>query len=208
MSNPLVILGAGGFAHETFAWALQTGRRVVAFYDEFLVGSRVIHHTPVVSSLDGFKGAEFVAAVGDPATRAKLVAQAALVGLQPCHPIIHPSVVVGGDVLVGLGSVICPGSILTWGVKVGGNVILNLNATVGHDAELGDFVTVSPGANISGNVRIGEGSYIGTNAAIREKVRIGKYAVIGMGAVVLRDVEEAAVMVGNPARQRVAQSVS
>ena len=55
-------------------------------------------------------------------------------------------------------------------------------------------------ACIGANVRVGYASHIGTNASIREKLTIGKHAVVGMGAVVLKDVPDNAIVVGNPAR--------
>lgn len=49
-------------------------------------------------------------------------------------------------------------------------------------------------------ITIGDGSWIGAGAIILDGVRIGRNAVIGAGAVVNRDVPDAALVVGNPAR--------
>ena len=49
-------------------------------------------------------------------------------------------------------------------------------------------------------VRIGDGTNIGLAAMILPGVTIGRNAVIGAGAVVLRDVPDNAVVVGNPGR--------
>jgi len=46
---------------------------------------------------------------------------------------------------------------------------------------------------------IGEGAVIGSNATLFP-VNIGKYATIGAGAVVIKDVPDYAVVVGNPGR--------
>ena len=51
-----------------------------------------------------------------------------------------------------------------------------------------------------GKVHIGQGCYIGTNSAIRDNITIGENCLIGMGSIVLRDVPENNVVVGNPAR--------
>ena len=46
-----------------------------------------------------------------------------------------------------------------------------------------------------------KGSTVGANATIVCGVEIGAYALIGAGAVIIRDVPDHAMMVGNPARQ-------
>ena len=106
-----------------------------------------------------------------------------------------------GSNAVNKGAIICPGTILTTGITIGRHVIINLNCTIGHDCVIGDFVTISPGANISGNVTIGNGCYIGTNAVIREKITICDNVVIGAGGVVVKDITEPGVYVGNPVKK-------
>ncbi len=48
---------------------------------------------------------------------------------------------------------------------------------------------------------VSRGATIGANATIICGVRIGRYAMIGAGAVVTRDVQEFALVVGNPSRR-------
>jgi len=96
---------------------------------------------------------------------------------------------------------ICPGAQYTVNVQFGLCVIVNLNATIGHDCVIGDFVTISPGANISGNVTLGKRCYIGTGAAIIEGVTICDDVVIGAGCVVVRDISEPGTYVGCPAKK-------
>jgi acetyltransferase-like isoleucine patch superfamily enzyme len=67
-----------------------------------------------------------------------------------------------------------------------------------------DFHGVAPGergmAGAVGAVSIGGRTFIGTGAMILKRVRIGDFAVIGAGSVVAGDVEDGAVVGGNPAR--------
>ena len=105
------------------------------------------------------------------------------------------------DNKIGKGTIICPGTIITVAVTIGCHVIINLNCTVGHDCKIGDFVTISPGANISGNVTIGDLCYIGTNAVIRDKINICAGVTIGAGGVVVKDISEPGVYVGNPVKK-------
>jgi sugar O-acyltransferase (sialic acid O-acetyltransferase NeuD family) len=200
ISDDLIICGAGGFAREAAVWARQAGRRIIGFYADGEKGNRDIFGLPVLGDLSGFQGpVEFLVAIGDPGAKERVWNRALVAGKIPCRPIIHPSAVVG-DADIGVGSILCPGVVLTTNVKIGSGVILNLNVTVGHDTQIGSFTTVSPGANISGNVKVGVNSYIGTNAVIREKLSMGTKSVLGMGAVLVKSIPDGETWVGNPAK--------
>ncbi len=48
---------------------------------------------------------------------------------------------------------------------------------------------------------LGDGASVGANATILCGINVGRYAFVGAGAVVLKDVPDFAIMVGNPAVQ-------
>ncbi|WP_367390556.1 acyltransferase [Lewinella sp. LCG006] len=66
-----------------------------------------------------------------------------------------------------------------------------------------DYTTVGEGDKI-GFIRkkttVGKFVFIGTGAKILPGVTIGNYAVIGAGAIVVSDISEFSIVVGNPAR--------
>lgn len=193
----IVLLGAGGFAREAYCWMTQYN--VVAFYSEGAPKGQEVFGIPVISSLNGYSGASFLPAIGTPQIKEKLWSKAVESGLKPCSPIIHKSCVLGRNVEIGEGSILCPGSIVTTGINIGVGFLLNLQATVGHDCRIGAFVTVSPGALISGNVRIGDLAYIGTGSCIREKLSVGRGATLGMGATLTKEIPADEIWVGQPA---------
>ena len=80
------------------------------------------------------------------------------------------------------------------------NCMLLANSYVGHDSFLDRFAHVATNAVIGANVHVGKAVHVGSNATIKEKVKIGDFSLIGAGAVVLKDVPENSVVVGNPAR--------
>lgn len=195
----MIILGAGGFAREAMCWAEDAGHRVEAMYQDG--GGQSAGPVRVLGSLGGLEGKRFIVAVGDPATKNKLWSYALGCGLIPADAVVHPSAVLGHQVILEPGVIICPMAVLTTDVRIGRGVIVNLAATIGHDTTVDMFTTISPGANISGRCTIGMCCYIGTNAALREGVSVGDGATVGMGAVVTKDVPEKQVWVGNPARR-------
>lgn len=174
------IIGKGGFAREVASYC----RDEYMMYENECEG---IH--PATGT---------IIAIGDGAIRKKILGQ--------FPALIYTSffawnVWMARGCSIGGGAIICPGSILTVNVRLGIHCLINLNCTIGHDCVIGDFVTMSPGANVSGNVTIGNGCYIGTNAVIREKITICDSVVIGAGGVVVKDINEPGVYVGNPVKK-------
>ncbi len=70
---------------------------------------------------------------------------------------------------------------------------------IGYDCEIGSSCMITAGVIVSRNVKIGEKTLIAPNASIRDNIEIGKNVTVGMGAVVVKNIEDNAVYVGNPA---------
>lgn len=115
-------------------------------------------------------------------------------------PLVDPKAIVSDRVSMGMGSIICAGTIITVDVKIGDFTIINLDCTAGHGAEIGSFVTVNPGVNISGDVVVGNMVNIGTGSQILQGISIGDKTVIGAGAVVNRNMPGRCTAVGVPAK--------
>lgn len=89
---------------------------------------------------------------------------------------------------LGIGSVIAPGAVIAPNASIGKHVLVNYNATIGHDTKIGDLSVVSPNAAIGGNCQIGKQVYIGAGATIKEGTIIADNTIIGMGAAVIEDI--------------------
>jgi len=70
---------------------------------------------------------------------------------------------------------------------------------IAHDTVLGDYVYVGPNAVLCGYVCVDEGAHFAPGALVLERVRIGRFAVVGLGSIVLHDIPDFAIALGNPA---------
>ncbi len=204
MSLPLVIFGAGGFGREVLdvVDAVNAVRPAdpqwdfLGFVDDGDVDTHGRGALIQAAALPGIGNLYYVVAIGDPATRERVVAG---VSGSPAT-LVHPSATFGANVAVGAGSVVCAGVRITTNVEIGRHVHLNLNATVGHDAFIGDYATIFPGVNVSGSATIGTRVSLGTNSAVLQGLSVGAGSFVGAGAVVVGDVPAGVTAKGVPAR--------
>ncbi|QNK54050.1 hypothetical protein H7F30_07315 [Dermacoccus sp. PAMC28757] len=133
--------------------------------------------------------------IGDSDTRERIDAF-----VTSAPPALDPLAMVGERVSLDEGVVVFAAAVVTTNARLGRHAHIGRGSSVAHDCVLADYVSVMPLVSISGSVRVGKRSFNGTGASIRQGVTIGSDATIGMGAVVLDDVPDGAVVVGNPAR--------
>jgi sugar O-acyltransferase (sialic acid O-acetyltransferase NeuD family) len=206
----LIIIGAGGFGREVLAWARQCpehGRDWVAhgFLDDnptALDGKSV--SVPIIGKVSGhIPNADevFVCAIGAPNLRRSV--QEALVGLgAEFVNIVHPSAIIGENVALGRGVIVCPQVIITVNVTVGDGVAFNLQTIVGHDTVIGNYCQISPHCDILGYAQLGDEVFLGSHAVVLPGVKLGARSVLGAGAVASRDIPEGVTAVGMPAKPR------
>lgn len=115
--------------------------------------------------------------------------------------LIHPSAVVPkGYCKLGDGVLIAPLAQLSPDTKIADKCIMLANSFLGHNSTMDEFSSIATNSVVGAHVEIGKGVHIGSNATIRETVKIGNYSFVGLGAVVLEDVPDYAIVVGNPAK--------
>jgi sugar O-acyltransferase (sialic acid O-acetyltransferase NeuD family) len=208
VSQPLVIVGAGGHGREVLDVVEAVGGyEVLGFVDDgdpdepLLVdrGQRLLGGTAAVAELGEVA---YVVGIGDPRIRMKVVGAIGTTGpAKPAPALVHPLASTGTRCSFGPGTVVAAGARLTTNITVGQHCYIGPNATIGHDAVLHDGATLYPGAVVSGNVTIGRAATVGAGASVKQGVHIGTVAFVALGAGVVRDVPDATTVAGTPARR-------
>lgn len=196
-ARKIALWGAGGFVAQIIE--IAEANDVSAIIDDNRTGD--IFGIPICG-LEDIDPAEYAVAitVADPATRKLMALRGA--GLT-FTSLFDATARVSRHAEMGLGAILCYSTLIEAGARIGKHFHGNIYSYVAHDCVIGDYVTFAPRVNCNGAVRIGDGVYVGTGAFLRQGITIGEGATIGMGAVVTADVRPHAVMMGNPARERV-----
>lgn len=207
MSMRLVIVGAGGFGRELHSWVVTAPdwraaneiNGIVYVDDEVPVVPVSAPITATISSYIPEAGDRFLCAIGDPSARHRVTADLTARGAKRAS-FVHDRALVGENVALGMGVVICPDVILSNNIAVGNDVHINTGSAIGHDVRIDEGCTLSSAVNLTGNVHVKRQVFVGTAATILPGRVIGEYAKIGAGSVVTKNVEANMTVFGNPAR--------
>lgn len=203
----LYIVGAGGFGREVFGWLHATEGSSEWTFRGFLDDNPnalkdLDYDFGVVAPINDFvvKPSDlFVCGIGDVTTKMKLCKPLIDRGAR-FMSVIHPSVIVGSNVKLGDGVVLCPGVILTCDIEVGDMAMINCSSSAGHDVKIGDWSTISAHCDLTGYTQLGKGVFLGSGARIIPGKSVGDGGVVGAGSVVIRSVASGQKVFGNPAR--------
>ena len=204
----LIIVGAGGFGREVYAWAKDhpdcgTIWAIAGFLDDDAAALDGYNYpVGVIGSIAAHQQTAdelFVCAIGAPLIKKK-VCQALLARSATFVSLVHPSVILGENIQLGNGVVLCPRVTLTADISIGDFVAINCHSSVGHDAVIGDWATISGHCDLTGNTRCGTGAFLATGVRIVPSKSVGEFAYVGAGAVVIRSVKDGQKVFGNPAR--------
>ncbi|QOW10621.1 acetyltransferase [Kaistella flava (ex Peng et al. 2021)] len=197
MNTQYYIFGASGHGKVVADIVLSAKIQVTAILDDRPQADTLLH-IPVhaTASYTSTPEDQFIIAIGSNEVRKKVVEQNEFSFFKA----IAPTASISSFAEIEEGTVVMPQVVVNAGTQIGKHCILNSGCVVEHDCVLEDYVHISPNAALAGHVSVGEGSQIGIGASVIQCITIGKWVTIGAGTVVIKDVPDYAVVVGNPGR--------
>lgn len=204
MTTGVVIIGGGGHAKVVIESLRASGETVAAIVDadptpRAVLGVPVIGDDLALADLRGQGLSKLFVAIGDNRLREKLGRKARELGFTLVNA-IHTSAVISPTARLGEGVAVMAGVAINADSRIGELAIINTGAIVDHDCDLGAACHLGPAAALAGGVTLGERAFLGVGARAIPGVTIGADAIVGAGGVVVRDLPDAVVAVGVPAR--------
>lgn len=202
------IYGAGGLGREVYCWLrdVQKNDSYIHFAG-FLDDGCDLSDYPLVRDYYVGKGEDWmpgpddyaVVAVGLIDLKLRIIERIRKKGGRFFN-LIHPSAILGMDVLMGDGNIICPHCVLTSNIRIGNFNLFNVGSTIGHDVNIGSYNTLSPHNDITGFVTLGDKNFLGSKVSVIPGKKIGDRNKISAGSVIFRNVKDDRMVMGNPAR--------
>lgn len=113
---------------------------------------------------------------------------------------VHPLAYVAPGVQLGAGSVVMPNACVSHNTKIGIGSLIMSNAFIGHDTLIGNHCFVAATSCIGSYITIKDGAWMGFNSTVRGRQKVGRFAAVGVGSVVVSDIPDEEIWIGNPAR--------
>tara|TARA_R100000935_G_scaffold25092_1_gene44765 strand:+ start:131 stop:793 length:663 start_codon:yes stop_codon:yes gene_type:complete len=206
----IIIVGASDHCRYTIDIIEQQKKfEILGILDKSLKKGSIFAGYPILGYLEIFDSKSTVEdinhgiiAIGDNYTRSKLVCE--MLEINPEFNFvnaIHPSVIIGKEVSIGVGCVLMAGVIINNNCNIGNHCFLATKSSLDHDSTIRNFSSLSPGVTTGGRVLIGECSAIGIGATILHYKNIGNNCVIGGNSLVNINIKDNYIAYGVPIKE-------
>lgn len=205
----LIIIGAGGLGREVYSWLSQEIKekqnyKIKGFIDDNPNSLDDFEYpVKVISTINNYRPnpeEKLVLSILNTETKKRIVESLSQREAK-FYKLIHPTSILGTNVKLGKGCVICPNCILTNDIQIGDFVFINTSSTIGHDTVIGDFTSINGKVEITGKVKVGSGCSFGVGAKVIPGRSIGNNVVVGAGSIVIRNFGNNITIFGNPAKK-------
>jgi len=205
----IVLIGGGNQAHYTIDIIEKEGKyNIVGIIDSIhevgsdRFGYKILGRQENISQLiEEYNIEGGVISIGDNWSRYYVYNQ--ILELVPTFTFvnaIHPSVVIGNNVKLGVGIVAMAGCIFNPKSQIGDFTFFATGAQVEHDCQIGNFSSISAGSITGGYVKLGKFSAITLGVTIVDRLEIGENTVVGSGSLVTKSLPDNVLAYGSPAK--------
>lgn len=149
---------------------------------------------------DRIKNGKYFTAIGDNSIRSKVNQQLYKLLNIKATQAIHRQSIISPTAILSAGVMVSSGCIINACSVIGEGVICNTQSVIEHECHIGEYSHIAPGTILCGGVSVGSHTFIGARSVVKQGVKIGDNVTIGAGTVVICDIPDNSVVVGNPQR--------
>lgn len=209
MKQRLAIIGSGEMALQVKHYAEIDGRYlVVGFFADYPNSMKEVEGLPIIGSIADVKEIHargmfdcIFIAIGYKHLHFKTELYNQLSQDIPFATIIASPTYIDNSSTIGKDVIIYPGCIIDKNAIIENNVVLNLGATICHDSKICNGSFIGARVAISGFCQVGEHCFLGTNSTLIDNVSICDETKLGASTVVIDNIKESGLYVGNPSRK-------
>jgi sugar O-acyltransferase (sialic acid O-acetyltransferase NeuD family) len=203
----LAILGSGHLGQQIAHYAISDHHYdKVVFFDDFTT-EKTVNGFSVLGTVTAIEAEfanhafdELVLGIGYKHLLARKALFERFEAKIPFGTIIHSSAWVDLTATIGKGCIVYPCCCIDAHAVIDKNTVLNISCTVAHDTYVGKHCFLSPRVALAGFVTTEEMCLFGINSTVIDSVSIVAGTQLGGGTVVIKNIEEKGLYVGNPQR--------
>ena len=117
------------------------------------------------------------------------------------EPLIDPSAILKSNIKMGYNIIILENSSIGPEVKLANNVFIGANCIINHHCKINAFTTIGHGSNLAGNVNVEKYCYIGISTTFKQNIKVEENVKIGCGSNVIKKCKKNSTYFGNPAKK-------
>lgn len=200
-----IIIGAGTYG-QTYSEYLKKDYEIIGFIDDNpellgqdVGGIKVLGNRDFLFSEVSTDISIFVP-IGNNSIRVELLKKLINHGFK-VPSFIHETAIIHSSVKIGNAVYILPGTNIMPSTTIGDFVMISMGVNIAHHVFVDEGCFFSQGTNIGASLFINKQAYFGIASTVMTGIKsIGENALLGAGAVIIRDVQDYAVVVGNPGK--------
>lgn len=205
----VLIIGGGELSKQInhYITNFDDSAEVIGYVDDTVTPGTIRFNTPSLGLIENIsnlylRGAfnSLVMGIGYKHLQVKKSIFERLIENYSFYSFIHPNSYVDKTAKIGQGVIIGPGVVIEQEAIIEDNAFIYNSVSIAHNSKIGKHSFLTPNVAIAGFVSIGYCCNIGVNTIVIDNIKITDNVQTGAGTVVIKNIEQNGLYVGNPAR--------